>query len=71
MTKNPFQFIYTFCLEKGICNTNILIDVAKNLQKQLGEKIKEQVICPIPDTILTTDMIPEKTDINVFNTIFQ
>lgn len=61
----------SFCLEKGIYNASILIDVAKNLQKQSGEKTNEQVICPSPDTIQTIDMIPEKTDINVFNNIFQ
>jgi hypothetical protein len=62
---------FSFCLEKGIYNANILVDVAKGLQKQAGKKPAEPVITPQSYTIRTYDMMPEKTDINVFNTIFQ
>ena len=61
----------SFCLEKGIYNANILIDVAKSLHKQSGEQTKEQETCPPPSTPHSSDMIPEKNDINVFNAIFQ
>ena len=62
---------FCFCLEKGIYNANILIDVAKNLQKDAGEKAPEQVILPQSHAIRTYNMVPEKTDINIFNTFFQ
>lgn len=62
---------FSYCLEKGIYNANVLIDVAKNLQKQSGEKPADPTSIPQPHTIRKYDMVPEKTDINVFNAIFQ
>jgi hypothetical protein len=62
---------FSLCLEKGIYNAGILIDVAKSLQKQAGQTPVEPVVTSQPHTLATSNMIPEKTDINVFNAIFQ
>lgn len=61
---------FSFCLGKGIYNARVLIDVARNMQKQTGEKLQQQAITQLCGVIPTCDMVPQKNDINVFNTIF-
>lgn len=61
---------FDFCLHKSIYNATILIEVAETLQKQSGEK---PVTSQEPSLVYTQNdynIIPEKTDINVFNTIY-
>lgn len=65
------QKSFSFCLEKGVYNAAVLIDVAKSLQKQNGETPPEMIVTSLDNKININEMIPQKTDINVFNSIFQ
>ena len=65
------QKAFSFCLEKGVYNASVLIDVAKSLQKQAGETSPEAIITLHRQKNRLDDMVPQKTDINVFNTFFQ
>ena len=65
------QKAFSFCLEKGVYNAAVLIDVAKSLQKQNGETPPEMIVASLDNKIKMDEMIPQKTDINVFNGIFQ
>ena len=65
------QKAFSFCLEKGVYNASVLIDVAKSLQKQAGETSPEAIITLHRKKNRIDDMVPQKTDINVFNTFFQ
>ena len=65
------QKTFSFCLEKGVYNAAVLIDVAKSLQKQNGETPPEMIVTSLDNKININEMIPQKTDINVFNSIFQ
>ena len=65
------QKAFSFCLEKGVYNAAVLIDVAKSLQKQNGETPPEAIISPSDYKVNMNEMIPQKTDINVFKPIFQ
>lgn len=62
---------FSVCLEKGIYNATILIEVAKNLQKESGETppVSRETSFSYPGK--DYNIMPEKTDINIFNSIFQ
>lgn len=62
---------FDYCRQKGIYNATILIEVAGTLQRQSGEKPVTEQGPVSPHTQIDYDIIPEKTDIHVFNTIFE
>lgn len=62
---------FVYCQEKSIYNATILIEVARSLQKQSGETSLKKQEPLLHRTAQTYTITPEKTDINVFNAIFQ
>jgi len=59
------------CLEAGIFNGCNLMEVAETLRIQNGETLIEfyQETAPVPQ-VDTSTLLPEKTDISTFNTLF-
>lgn len=62
---------FHYCRERNIYNAIVLIEVAQFLQKKSGEKPVAKPEVSLLQTQESYNIIPEKTDINVFNAIFQ
>ena len=70
-SKEIMREAFDYCRQRSIYNATILIEVAQALQRQSTEKpIVTRDSSPLhaPDDY---NIVPQKTDINVFNAIFQ
>lgn len=70
-SKTTLEEAFTKCLEAGIFNGCSLMEVAETLRIQNGEKRIEfcRETAPVPQ-VDTSTLLPEKTDISTFKTLF-
>ena len=63
---------FRLCLETGVLNGYDLMQVADSIRQKKGEALIEPAPEPVrAEAPATEGMIPEKTDINIFNSMFQ
>lgn len=62
---------FEYCLQSEVYNAVVLMEVAQNLQQQSADKsvVEKQPVLSHPSC--DYNIIPQKTDINVFKSIFQ